>query len=236
METFRMNSSHSPALSDTEEADTQKPSPRRYVVLLAALLSVLAAAYYTFFVNPLASDEEMIAHFNAHRAEIEALVKSYREWEPTPGENVIWNHKPETKRLLERAGVWAVSDIAPIWFDDPYSIEGAARFDVLLRAGTPQGYFRKIGTIEVLLLGKEYARSSFFRYPKGAGLFKRFVYYPVRPRVENGLLLHPFHFGRQGEGDRVFDSLNAFPPDWKVGECVLRKLEPQWFIQMCRAT
>lgn len=149
-----MNSSHSPALSDTEEADTQKPSPRRYVVLLAALLSVLAAAYYTFFVNPLASDEEMIAHFNAHRAEIEALVKSYREWEPTPGENVIWNHKPETKRLLERAGVWAVSDIAPIWFDDPYSIEGAARFDVLLRAGTPKDISGRSGRSRCFFLEK----------------------------------------------------------------------------------
>lgn len=202
----------------------------------AVSVCLLAAAYYTFFVNPLASDEEMIAHFNAHRADIEALVRSYREWEPTPGEKVIWSHKPETERLLERVGVWTVGNIAPVWFPDPYSIEGAAHFEALLREGTPEGYFRRWGTIDVRLRGTQYARSSIVRYPKGAGLFKRFVYYPVVPRIANGVLLYPFPYGKEGQGDRLIASLNAFPPDWKVGECVLRQLEPQWFIQMCRAT
>lgn len=232
-----MNAAGSSNSNEAQADVTRKRRNWREWKWLIASACLLAAAYYTFFVNPLASDEEMIAHFNAHRADIEALVKSYREWEPTPGENVIWDHKPETERLLRRAGVWAVGNIFPIWFDDPYSIEAAKRFEAELKADPdPFKTSRKIGTIDVLLLGKQYARSSFFRYPKGAGLFKRFVYYPVVPRVENGLLLHPFHFGRQGEGDRVFDSLNDFPPDWKVGECVLRRLEPQWFIQMCRAT
>jgi hypothetical protein len=210
---------------------------RRRLKWVAALILLLAAGYYTYFVNPLASDEEMIAHFRAHRADLETLVQSYREWEPTPGENVLWNHKPEIMRLMERSGVWAVGDIGPLWFDDPYSIDAAKRFRAHQQANRePAKTMRKMGTIDVRLLGKQYARGSFFRYRKGAGLFKRFVYYPVVPRVENSLLLHPFYFGKEVETDRVFDSLNSFPPDWKVGECVLRQLEPQWFIQMCRAT
>lgn len=32
----------------------------------------------------------------------------------------------------------------------------------------------------------------------------------------------------------VFDSLNDYPPDWKRGACVFRRIDAHWFIAMCR--
>jgi hypothetical protein len=70
------------------------------------------------------------------------------------------------------------------------------------------------------------------------GIDKSYAYFPYPPRVELGQMIYPGYDMQDrpetGLGIRVFDSLNDYPPDWKDGECVGRKIEPQWFIYMCK--
>lgn len=88
---------------------------------------------------------------------------------------------------------------------------------------------------------------------------KKYWHFPQPPRVKNGWLLAPRcylpdcpgldkyskerldkYFDVDGnvvthKDYRVFDSLDDYPPAWKRGECVLRRIDPHWFIAMCQA-
>lgn len=72
-------------------------------------------------------------------------------------------------------------------------------------------------------------------YP-GTEIYKGYYYFPQPPRIENGhILIHDFHKpDGLGGGQRIFESLDDYPPDWKKGECVLKPMDAQWFIAMCR--
>lgn len=71
------------------------------------------------------------------------------------------------------------------------------------------------------------------------GITKSYFHYPYPPKIQDAHILEPY-FTINGDpytqpGERVLDSLNDFPPDWKRAECVLRRIDPNWFIAMCRA-
>lgn len=72
----------------------------------------------------------------------------------------------------------------------------------------------------------------------GTPLNKGFCYFPQPPRVENGHIVDASFSLRDNAytrpGLRVFDSLDRFPPDWKRGECVVKRIDGNWFIFMCR--
>jgi hypothetical protein len=71
------------------------------------------------------------------------------------------------------------------------------------------------------------------------GLQKGYRHYPQVPQVKDGHILIPDYDLNNKPivraGDRVLDSLDDYPPDWKRGECVLKRIDDYWFIQMCRA-
>lgn len=74
----------------------------------------------------------------------------------------------------------------------------------------------------------------------GSFLNKGFCYYPQPPRVENGHIINASYSLRDNAytrpGLRVFDSLDNYPPKWKRGECVEKRIDDHWFICMCRNT
>jgi hypothetical protein len=60
---------------------------------VVAITLLVSLGYYLLVVrNPLPSDDEMIQHFNAHRAEIEELVRRYRIFDPDSkvGHSTTW--------------------------------------------------------------------------------------------------------------------------------------------------
>lgn len=77
---------------------------------------------------PMASDEKMIAHFQEHRSEFEALVKNYRAFLPTD-EQRVFTEIPENKALKESAGVYRIDEYGHTWFPNPYSPDAAREFD-----------------------------------------------------------------------------------------------------------
>lgn len=94
-----------------------------------------------------------------------------------------------------------------------------------LDTGMTDGYF--------LLNAFRLAQTSGFK-----GFGKSYVYFPYPPRDEGGYLLLPGYDMQDkpgvGKGYRLFDSLNGYPPNWMDGECVARRIQPQWFIFMCK--
>ncbi len=68
---------------------------------------------------------------------------------------------------------------------------------------------------------------------------KGYCYFPQAPRVENGHIVNADYSKSEKPytrpGLRVVDSLDDYPPDWKRGECVLKRIDDLWFITMCRS-
>lgn len=71
------------------------------------------------------------------------------------------------------------------------------------------------------------------------GIYKGYYYFPQIPRMQEGHIVVPVccHLDESLTirlGQRVLNSLDGYPPDWKRGECVLKRIDDHWFIAMCR--
>jgi len=72
-----------------------------------------------------------------------------------------------------------------------------------------------------------------------SGIYKVYYYFPQIPQIREGHILLPEYHSLDERittrlGQRVFDSLDDYPPDWRRGECVLKRMDDHWFIAMCR--
>jgi len=207
------------------------------IPLTLFILLVLSGLIYWWHVNPLTSDEKMIAHFYEHRAEIEKLVKSYQNWEPSI-QIPNWAILPKNKALLEKAKIKRLKDLVPVWHPNSYSVEAEKQFSALIRVGKIRN-IKPYSSIGVELVDGRRPDQYLGWVLISSGpqvIFKELAYFPEIPKIEQGKMWWPVD-GKKGHwrADRVFSTLNDYPPDWKKGECVYRQIEPQWFIRMCVA-
>ena len=197
------------------------------------VLLIWCGAYYLVIArNPLPGDEEMITHFQAHRADFEEVVRRYRSFDAGPdGSPGDWAVQEGTPVLLKRAGLRKhIFGTSPLWFPDPYSQEAAS---LLRKKIEEHGFqlFREYGALVLRPSPKKRFRAMNLHY---VTVWKDFMFFPEVPRIENGELLWPINTrGNYAKRRRVLPSLDDFPDHWKDYECVLRKIEPQWFIRMC---
>jgi len=202
---------------------------------ITALL--IAGLLYWWHYNPLPSDEEMIAHFHNHRAEIEELVKRYREW--VPSKSVPnWEAVPENKALMEKARVKRVTDVAPQWPPNPYSKEAVKQFDDSIRAGKVPS-LNPYSNISIELLDEDDPERHFAKVLTSSGvrwIFKELIFIPEIVRIEGENLWLPVHvLSEVRHKMRIFPSLNSYPSNWTKGECVYRQFETHWFVHLCAA-
>jgi hypothetical protein len=221
---------------------------------------VVFGLYYLIWeFNPLVSDEEMIAHFRAHRAEFEELVRRYRDYPRPPDKDTsLWYKEGDTPDLMQRAGVVRLDYSTPIWLSDPYSVETAKKIQEAFKV---KGMFGKCwspykyGAVRVTPIPKRLPlikgntnQYRFNTFVHGT-IWKDYYHFPEIPRIENGELLYPM--GVVGKGarvsnyqeidgipvsqprDRVLPSLNRYPEEWESFECVYLQIEPHWFLRMC---
>jgi hypothetical protein len=185
------------------------------------------APYFRF----LPSDEEMIAHFQTHRADFERLVQIYREDPSLPnrfGSIGYDEQPPEVKALMARINVSGMRSDWTIWLPpDPYSEVARQQSRILvlvpmLHRGNPEarrfsGVLIRYGHPLVIRLDKHLSK-----------VWKGYYYTPFPPRVENGLLKKP------AGGNRLFPTLNTYPSRLITGTCFCRQFDPNWFIEMCQ--
>ena len=210
-----------------------EPWSRRYLRRAAVTGLVALGVWWGWFRNPLPSDEEMIAHFQAHRAEFEELVELFRNYRPQPADSPAWDDIPEIRVRRERIGVRYVTPQLGYWLPDPYSVEtGKHVLELILSHQFGQFEVRRYSTLKLVPADKRYYRGS-VRY---GTIWKDYHHFPETPKVEDGRLWWPANEkGEMNDKDRVFSSLNGYPPNWEKGDCVYRRIELHWFIRMCRA-
>jgi hypothetical protein len=210
----------------------RRPLPWR---ILAGLVMFLLFYAYMRSV-PLPTDQAMIKHFQAHRADIEELVRRYRTFDPGPGKDhsILWKAQGDTPELIKRAGIAYISDTTmSYWLKDPYSPETARHVEELNKASRGFTLSQQYGVLCITLAASNRHRSpSLFH----GVVWKDIYFFPEPPRIEGGYLLGPLNTkGGYKYKERVLSSLNFYPSNWKPYTSVFRPIEPQWFIHLDRS-
>lgn len=214
------------------------------------LLCVSVIAVWTFWFRvPLPRDEVMFTHFEAHRAELEWLVQGYREFATPPSDpKAFYEGTEDVREVMHKAEVYHVvaAGRGGVWLPEPYSEQSLRRLGQILSADyrtahpdefeMPMYAPNRLAPVLIALTGAE--RGEGFgawtlRY-FSTGIWKGYMNFPQVPRIRDGKLLEPDSKLQVEPTLRVFDSLDAFPSDWKRGECVLRRITDKWFLAMCR--
>lgn len=206
-------------------------------LLKVALVATLGILLYLYMQSvPLPRDEEMIEHFQAHRADFEELVHRYRTFDPGPNKDhsVLWKEQGDTPELMKRAGIAYISDTTlSFWLKDPYTLETARQVEELLDSSKGFMSRRRYKALGITLAASNRHRSPSIRH---GVIWKDIYYFPEPPRIEGGYLLGPLN--TKGEYEykyRVVSSLNYYPSNWKAFESVFRPIEPQWFIHLSKS-
>ena len=220
---------------------------RRIPLYLVPTALLAFSIWVLFFVNPLPSDEEMIAHFQEHRQDIETLIQAYYNApEPLPGQRrVQWDASQEIQTIKRRAGVDRVSHTKGYWPPDPYSFEWAEKKHQLIKTNTRESdaALRKMEALQVDIFGQRYSQRP-LRYPMDYHIWKSLLYIPAVVRTHKGKLWPGVSWNKlapqtseqyEKSASRLLPNLTNYPSDWKKGECVYRQLDVHWFIRMCRA-
>ena len=218
-----------------------KASKMRFIHLknpLRKLLYVLLGGgliYWLYFATDLPSDDKMIAHFYAHRDELEEVVRRYRSLE-VPREMSItttWLKEEGAQELLHKAGIDRIAAGVPLWLPNPYTLEtGKKRIAMSQDTRRTYSIFNKYGSLLIKMSPRRQYRSV--NWPRAVVVWKEYFHVPENPRIEDGWLLGQFdEKGAPNLRRRVVSSTNHFPLVWGSFGCVLRPIEPHWFLRLC---
>lgn len=201
---------------------------KQIAIVAAILLAGITAFFVLREINPQPSDEEMIKHFYAHKSDIEEIVRRYREYPEPIERHHLWSSVPETKVLMKKTQIKYVDSVSRLFFPDPYSATAALQIkDELQRPGFD--VFIRHGVLKITLDDPRY----FTTWSRYGIVIKDLYYFPEVPRIENGWLVVPDATGVPEQFSPVVDSLNHPPKNFKM--CLLRPIEPKWFIRLCRS-
>lgn len=183
---------------------------------------------WEYRTSQLISDQEMIDHFYQHRSEFQELADTYLAAEEVNRSS--WK-TPRTDQLKKMAGIDAIGGSIHCWLDNPYSIEASNRLREMDQKKSWKECWHRTSIIIEMRGRDQYNAPALF-----SGVhWKNYYYIPVDPKIENGRIVPPWGVNGPEKylGMRVLPSLRY--PKWERGECVLRKIEPKWFIMRCRS-
>jgi hypothetical protein len=180
------------------------------------------------YFRSLPSDEEMIAHFQKHRADFERLVQVYREDPLLPTRWGWVVPTPPIKAIMERAKVNEMHSDWIVWMPpDPYSDDAKQKIKTLglsRRASRYDPAMRKFGGVFLGYGHPQVRRLNWYL----SDVYKGYYYAPFPPRIEKGRLKTP-------HGDKwISPTLDSYPSNLISGNCVYRQFEPQWFLELCQ--
>lgn len=201
---------------------------KQFAIVVGILLVGISAFFVLRDFNPQPSDEEMIKHFYAHKSDIEEVVRRYRQYPEPIERHYLWSSVPETKMLMRKSEVKNVGYVARLFFPDPYSQGTTERLRGVAGNGDFEKYIRH-GILNITLDDPRY----FTTWSKYGTVIKDLYYFPEVPKIENGWLVVPDATGLPEQFAPVVDSLNHPPKNFKM--CLLRPIEPKWFICLCRS-
>jgi hypothetical protein len=214
-------------------ANTEKYRIRDIFPVIGIIILFLVL---TSWRGSLASDQEMIEHFNAHRGEFDELIQTYLEY---GGKRLEWSQRPDVIELKFKTGVLSVGNGIGYWFDDPYSLEAARNLKQMRDdKAWSQNHFRK----PVIITMAERRTHFAIFWLNGGVNWKDYYYFPVDPSVEKGRIKMPREL-KPSEFHSELGALVANSTDfmywWKsekdsAKSCVMRNITPRWYIERCR--
>lgn len=207
------------------------------------VLVLVFCIWIIFLINPLPSDDEIIDHFEGHRADIQTLIEAYYR---APASAVQWDDSLEIQAIKQRVGVDRIHPVMGHWTPDPYALEWAERLHKLITTNTPEARaaLRHMEALQVDIMGSRYRQRS-LRYPADYHIWKSLLYIPAVARTHDHKLWPGVSWNKlapqtseqyEKSAYRLLPELTNYPPDWKKRECVFRQLDIHWFIVMCRAS
>lgn len=159
----------------------------------------------------LPTDEEMIARFKTHCGDFEAMKSKAVS---IVGGDVYREWENET-------GVYGTDSLAYYPMTPEEKATNTAR---------DWGYFFRVADTRYVKDAISDDMAMLLRT-------KGYVYFRSPPLLDGEYVMgFPNASGRPLWRWRLLPSLDGppWPPDWKSGECLLRKIEPQWFLSLCR--
>lgn len=211
--------------------------------LLSSAGAFVAVLVFLWNYNGLVSDEELIAHFQEHRAEYEDLIWRYRNFERRPG-IAGWSTDPEIKALADKIKVTYIANIGSLWLPNPYSQESAERIEASKHPCSGcENYWRLMDKYGTQAMTTNIGPSEYF-LPSEGPLRKEIIHIPEIPIVEGGRIKPPAKAWRlnkapkavptKREGAMLLPSLNSVPSELGQRACAYREIEPHWYIALCR--
>jgi hypothetical protein len=193
---------------------------------------------------PLPNDEEMIEHFQQHKADFEELAKlfnsgkyhKYQIRETTADETV------RVRALLDTLDVDNLNYRSELWIENPYAENARERYEKWKEINwkiSPVPY----GTRDIYFSMRGWRYRSVSNYLQ-AMVIKEYYYVPQPPRVAAGKLWLPLVHRKSAYSNEAVPSpstLNRYPQEWldegglNRYPCVYRQIEDQWFISICNA-
>lgn len=171
----------------------------------------------------LPTDQELIDNLQRNRSEFDealGIIFSHQfGFALYTGKPAGW-HSKAGLLFANRWGLWPPKVYTSVsgYFNEPrQSIEWAWQFPIATTK-----YIKNVGKY----------------WPWGTRQ-KGYIYFPkMAPEIEHGRLIGPVYktsFSEKKESWRVLDQLDGnWPDDWAHNECLLRRVEPQWYLYICK--
>jgi hypothetical protein len=120
------------------------------------------------------------------------------------------------------------------WFENPYSADSAkSHFDRVRQGEFTPVRDKRMKSVIIDIQGS--MQSSM----RAAGFItKSYLHFPMEAKIESGKLYYPYnHLFESNDQPFMYmrQSLDQYQSDWDRGQCFLKKIERQWFIQLCRS-
>lgn len=178
---------------------------------------------YGGLFRKLPTDQEMIDSFKKYRGDFDAMVDKV---DLQPGYEVYF-HKDLSPFSEERnrLGIYNAVDFTPGF---------NAKFYSLPRQGDPSHYPKRAWQFNVAST-KYIAGVDRKKWP-WVNRLKGYAYFPQpEPKIEQGRLIGPTLKNGKPSSWRVLEQLDGdWPADWASYECLLRRIEPQWYLILCK--
>ncbi|MEW6349859.1 MAG: hypothetical protein AB1646_12405 [Thermodesulfobacteriota bacterium] len=174
----------------------------------------------------LPSDEEMIRNFREHRADFEHLAQICREKQSLSIENLQLKPSLEMAALMWRIKITAVSVDQELWMA-PDAIRRDVHLQEKMSQGDPEvrrysGLYFQYGDLDC----KRDYHDEFVK--------KIYYYIPVKPTIDERILMLPGPLRSRLPAPEVVDTLNKYPTHLATRRCALREIELHWYIRMCQ--